>query len=76
MEEDDELMYNEAVSDSIAVDQGVQIDWGAQIKAGGSMMYPLYLLGVIAFVIAIQRLILRVKAVWLRNLCVKVSMNV
>ena len=53
MEEDDELMYNEAVSDSIAVDQGVQIDWGAQIKAGGSMMYPLYLLGVIALVIAI-----------------------
>lgn len=57
VEEDDELMYNEAVSDSIAVDQGVQIDWGAQIKAGGSMMYPLYLLGVIAFIIAIQRLI-------------------
>ena len=57
VEEDDELMYNEAVSDSIAVDQGVQIDWGAQIKAGGSMMYPLYLLGVIALVIAIQRLI-------------------
>ena len=57
VEEDDELMYDEAVSDSIAADQGVQIDWGAQIKAGGTMMYPLYLLGLIALVIAIQRLI-------------------
>ena len=50
-------MYDEAVSDSIAADQGVHIDWGAQIKAGGTMMYPLYLLGLIALVIAIQRLI-------------------
>lgn len=57
VEEDDELMYSEAASDSIAADQGVQIDWGEQIKAGGSMMYPLYLLGLIALVIAIQRLI-------------------
>ena len=57
VEEDDELMYDEAVSDSIAADQGVHIDWGAQIKAGGTMMYPLYLLGLIALVIAIQRLI-------------------
>ncbi|MBV3840319.1 MotA/TolQ/ExbB proton channel family protein [Bacteroides xylanisolvens] len=57
VEEDDELMYDEAASDSIAADQGVQIDWGAQIKAGGTMMYPLYLLGLIALVIAIQRLI-------------------
>ena len=56
-ERDDELTYDEAVSDSIAVDQGVQIDWAAQIKAGGSMMYPLYLLGLVALVIAIQRLI-------------------
>jgi putative tolQ-type transport protein len=50
-------MYDEVASDSIAADQGVQIDWGAQIKAGGTMMYPLYLLGLIALVIAIQRLI-------------------
>lgn len=57
VEEDDELMYDEVASDSIAADQGVQIDWGAQIKAGGTMMYPLYLLGLIALVIAIQRLI-------------------
>ena len=57
VEEDDELMYDEVASDSIAADQGVQIDWGAQIKAGTTMMYPLYLLGLIALVIAIQRLI-------------------
>jgi biopolymer transport protein ExbB/TolQ len=56
-ERDDALMCDEAVTDSVAVDQGVQIDWGAQIKAGGSMMYPLYLLGLIALVIALQRLI-------------------
>ena len=31
--------------------QGVQIDWAAQIKAGGFMMYPLYLLGLLALVI-------------------------
>ncbi|MDO4162815.1 MAG: MotA/TolQ/ExbB proton channel family protein [Bacteroides sp.] len=36
--------------------QGVQIDWAAQIKAGGLMMYPLYALGIIAFVIALQRI--------------------
>lgn len=33
----------------------VQIDWAAQIKAGGVIMYPLYLLGVLALVISIQR---------------------
>ena len=37
--------------------QGVQIDWAAQIKAGGFMMYPLYLLGLLALVIALQRLL-------------------
>ena len=57
VEEDDELTYDEAATDSIAAEQGVQIDWGAQIKAGGSMMYPLYLLGLVALVIAVQRLI-------------------
>lgn len=36
--------------------QGVQIDWAAQIKAGGFMMYPLYFLGLLALVIALQRL--------------------
>lgn len=36
--------------------QGVQIDWAAQIRAGGFMMYPLYLLGIVALVIAMQRL--------------------
>jgi Biopolymer transport proteins len=56
-ESDDALTYDEVAADSIAAAQGVQIDWGAQIKAGGSMMYPLYLLGLIALVIAIQRLI-------------------
>ena len=37
--------------------KGVQIDWAAQIKAGGFMMYPLYLLGLLALVIALQRLL-------------------
>ena len=36
---------------------GVQIDWAAQIKAGGFMMYPLYLLGLLAIVIALQRIV-------------------
>ena len=35
--------------------QQVQIDWAAQIKAGGFIMYPLYLLGILALVITIQR---------------------
>ncbi len=37
-------------------EQGVKIDWGAQIRAGGFMMYPLYLLAVIAIAITLQRL--------------------
>lgn len=36
-------------------EQGVRIDWGAQIRAGGIMMYPLYLLAVIAIAISLQR---------------------
>ncbi len=37
-------------------EQGVKIDWGAQIRAGGFMMYPLYLLAIVAFAITLQRL--------------------
>jgi biopolymer transport protein ExbB/TolQ len=55
---------NDAAADSISLDtpveeeeaeQQVQIDWAAQIKAGGFIMYPLYLLGILALVITIQR---------------------
>lgn len=35
----------------------VDIDWGAQFRAGGWMMYPLYLAGLAAVVIAVQRLL-------------------
>lgn len=37
--------------------QPVQIDWAAQIRAGGSIMYPLYFLGLLALVISIQRFV-------------------
>lgn len=56
-EDEEQLVYEEAATDKNEQPEGVQIDWAAQIKAGGSMMYPLYLLGLIALVIAIQRLI-------------------
>ena len=57
---------DDAVMDSVALEdvpvetdeeaeQKVQIDWVAQIKAGGFIMYPLYLLGILALVITIQR---------------------
>ncbi len=36
----------------------VKIDWGAQIRAGGFMMYPLYLLAFLAAVIVIRRMML------------------
>ena len=55
--EEEGLTYEEEAADEHEQSQGVQIDWAAQIKAGGSMMYPLYLLGVIALVIALQRLL-------------------
>lgn len=42
---------------SAVTDDGVKINWEEQIKAGGFMMYPLYALGFIALLIAIQRLI-------------------
>lgn len=56
-EEGNELVYEEETTENVDEAQGVQIDWAAQIKAGGYMMYPLYLLGLIALVIALQRLI-------------------
>ena len=39
-----------------AADDGVKINWKEQIAAGGFMMYPLYALGFIALLIALQRL--------------------
>ena len=45
-----------AVAPDSTPEQGVKIDWGAQIRAGGFMMYPLYLLAVIAVAITLQRL--------------------
>ena len=36
----------------------VKIDWGEQIRAGGFMMYPLYLLAFLAVVISIRRMML------------------
>lgn len=57
-EEDEGLILDESEDDKASSqDQGVQIDWAAQIKAGGFMMYPLYLLGLVALVIALQRLL-------------------
>lgn len=41
--------------DSTSSGPSVNVDWGAQIKAGGWMMYPLYLLGLVAIIIAVQR---------------------
>lgn len=52
-----------AVSDSLATGdeseqpQGAQVDWMAQIKAGGVWMYPLYLVGLVAILVALQRAI-------------------
>lgn len=40
-----------------AESDGVQIDWAAQAKAGGNWMYPLYFLGFLALIIALQRFI-------------------
>ncbi|WCJ59814.1 MotA/TolQ/ExbB proton channel family protein [Fontisphaera persica] len=42
---------------SKGVGANVDIDWGEQIKRGGAWMYPLYLLGLLAVVIAVQRLL-------------------
>lgn len=53
-----------AVNDSTLVDEAaqdggaVQVDWMAQLKAGGVWMYPLYLVGLVALVIALQRLMI------------------
>ncbi len=58
--EDDEITLDESFyTDDYEDDatQQVQIDWAAQIKAGGVWMYPLYLLGVVALVIALQRMV-------------------
>lgn len=57
-EEDEGLALEESGDSEVSdKDQGVQIDWAHQIKAGGFMMYPLYLLGLIALVIALQRML-------------------
>lgn len=43
----------EVASDEVTIN----VDWAQQIKAGGVWMYPLYFMGIIAIVIAIQRAI-------------------
>ncbi len=53
--EDLSLTTSEANNDSAS--STVDVDWGSQIKAGGWMMYPLYLLGLIAIIITIQRIL-------------------
>ena len=56
-EVDEGLNYDEAqVSDTSVVEDEIKIDWAQQIKDGGGMMYPLYLLGLVAIVITVQRL--------------------
>lgn len=52
----DTLTYEDETGEELT-DQPVQIDWAAQIRAGGSIMYPLYFLGLLALVIAIQRFV-------------------
>lgn len=46
-----------AAAETAAGTEGVKVDWAAQIKAGGVWMYPLYLCGLLAIVIAVQRLL-------------------
>ena len=61
VEEIDDAAMDSVVLEDVPVEtdeeaeQKVQIDWVAQIKAGGFIMYPLYLLGILALVITIQR---------------------
>ena len=55
--EEEGLVYEEGTTNEDEQPQGVQIDWAAQIKAEGFMIYPLYLLGLLALVIALQRLL-------------------
>ncbi|WP_201301083.1 MotA/TolQ/ExbB proton channel family protein [Sunxiuqinia indica] len=54
---DDEVaLSGTSIAESSEQPQGVQIDWAAQVKAGGFMMYPLYLMGLLTIVIALQRI--------------------
>lgn len=57
-EEDAYLLEEWAEADAEANPDGVQINWEEQIKAGGIMMYPLYALGILALLLAIQRLLI------------------
>ena len=55
----DSLLYkDEAIiaSENDTHTDSVQIDWAAQIRAGGIWMYPLYLLGFIALIVTMQRM--------------------
>jgi biopolymer transport protein ExbB len=53
-DENEQAIADETFAESEKTD-GVQIDWAAQIKAGGIWMYPLYLLGLMALIVALQR---------------------
>lgn len=54
--DDDMSLSDTSTSDSSDQPQKVNIDWASQVKAGGFMMYPLYLVGLMAIVIALQRM--------------------
>lgn len=55
--DDDSDLTLDSGTDENSQDEGmsVNVDWAAQIMAGGFMMYPLYLIGLIAVIIAVQR---------------------
>lgn len=55
--EDMSLDEDNAIQEDSEEPEGISIDWAAQVKAGGWMMYPLYLLGLAAIVIAVQRIL-------------------
>lgn len=55
--EDDLSLSETSEEDASDQTQKVEIDWAAQVKAGGVWMYPLYMLGLLSIVIAIQRML-------------------
>src|SRR5690606_16784142 len=58
VDNDADMSLSEAsVAEGAGQSQGIKVDWAAQIKAGGVWMYPLYLLAIVAIVVAVQRLL-------------------
>lgn len=54
----DSILEENAAMNQPESDPSMEIDWAGQIKAGGVWMYPLYALGFLAIVIALQRFII------------------